>query len=241
MKESILFKSISYDTIYFKSGETLKNTYPLFTDAEYSHSSDNIQQLIEPELIKWLLSNNSFKSLLAMELGVNSIVNIQSGVIKPIFSNISEGEIDILIIYGINQYKSISIECKRINEKLNKNAELVFNRKDIGKISTQANRNRKLGFSKNYVCIIVEVNGSKTNEVNPFYRNMSDDTLTKVINFPGRDELHEDIGIIIIEVVQMLNKSYNSACAINLCVLKHAKEQEQPSTLTEKIISLSFR
>ena len=233
-KEYIEFKYVISDTLFLPMNEQLQESYLLFQNG-INASLEKIIRQEEKKIIQWLIHNENFKYLLFEHLELHSEPFISLETIEPIFSNISEGEIDIIIIPKDSSTNTISIECKRIVEKIGNDGELIFNRKYIEKISSQANRNFDLGFNKNYVCFIIEVDCREPLETNVLFQSSSDNTLKTVANFPGRDKLKNEIGIIIVEIVQLTNKSFKNTSKISLGILKQSTEQEQPKELTKKI------
>lgn len=214
MKNSLRFKFIAFDSVRLPSGIPLDRPYSFFT---------MVRNLLLTELE---IKQNPFYKLAVKE----PIINDQKE--KP-------GDIDILICKTQEPHKAIAIECKRVkvttvdmeNDKVNKIS-------NVGNGVQQANSLCKLGFHRTYLAILVEVAGKNRKEYNILSRGSSPVTLEKVYDFPYRDNLHKDVGVIFIEITQPTGKHIDNMVIVGICIDKEAGQIEQSSNLTNRINEL---
>jgi hypothetical protein len=122
--------------------------------------------------------------------------------------------------------KAIAIDTEK--EKVNKIDS-------IGDGVIQANALHNLGFHRTYLLILVVIDGRNKTDYNVLCRGLSNITFERVYDFPLRDKLNEDVGVIFIEISQPTGKSIDSMARVGICIDKEAKRLEQPLNLTNRI------
>jgi hypothetical protein len=53
--------------------------------------------------------------------------------------------------------------------------------------------------------------------------------------FPGRAELHDDVGILFIEIVQPSRLSIDRQATVRVCVYRRAERRDQHDAVTNRI------
>jgi hypothetical protein len=102
-------------------------------------------------------------------------------------------------------------------------------------------------FFQTYLAIITEFEASGQDERNIPSRGVrshttplrGDDTKTttfqQIVEFPGRAELHDDIGIVHIEIVQPSRLSIYKRATVAVCVFRRTEKREQGNDVTNRI------
>jgi len=237
MITTLTFKGIAFDTN--KIGPTISASYPFFTDYPMVEE-ERVTQQKEEQIVSWLFSQTQVKELIFTELRIQNPC-FSLNVVDPIIDNPNKkpGDIDILICEQRQPHRAIALECKRVkviaadmeNDKVNK----IDN---IGNGVKQANALREIGFHRTYLAILIEVEGKNRVEYNTLCRGPSPTTFKKVYDFPFRDKLHKDVGVIFIEISQPTGKSIDSMAGVGICIDKEAGRLEQPDYLTNRINTL---
>lgn len=192
----------------------------------------------EEDVIKWLM-NSPAKKLLMDELSVDEDSFIAWSVTRPIIENTQEkpGDIDILICEGQSPEHAIAFQCKPVSVvAFNQDEDDVNKIPDIKEAVLQANKQRdKLGFYKNYLVIIIKAYGRKRTGSNVLFRGPTSETLKRIYEFPQRESLHDDVGIVFIEIVQPTGKSFNKMVQVGVCLDKEAAVLNQTPNLTNRV------
>lgn len=103
----------------------------------------------------------------------------------------------------------------------------------------QINKQREsLAFHRNYLLIIGQVFGRNFTRENTLFRKARPETQEQIYEFQHRESLHEDVGIIFVEIVQPTGKSYKQQVNVCICIDKEAARLEQRADLTNRIKDL---
>src|SRR2546425_5381704 len=87
----------------------------------------------------------------------------------------------------------------------------------------QANfQRRNLGFHRNYLMIIIETYGRSRSTNNVLFRGPTNETWHEIYQFPWRENLDSDIGIIFVKVTQPTGKTFNTMSLVGVCLNKEA-------------------
>lgn len=97
---------------------------------------------------------------------------------------------------------------------------------------------QKLGFHRNYLMIVIETYGRQRTGSNVLFRGPSRDTFSAIYQFPRRESLHADVGVIFVTVSQPTGKSFNEMSVIGVCVDQEAARLDQTNHLTNRVIEL---
>lgn len=192
----------------------------------------------EEEIVRWIL-NSPARGLLLEELGVAPDSFMDYSVGRPVIENPQEkpGDIDVLICDGGRAERAIALQCKPVSVvAFNEEEDDVNKLRDVRNAVLQANKQRdRYGFYKNYVTVIIKAYGRKRKGENTLFRGPSQETTAEIYEFPQRESLHGDVGIVFIRIVQPTGKSYNRRVNIGVCVDKEAAALSQPTRLTNRI------
>ena len=130
---------------------------------------------------------------------------------------------------------------------MNAGQDKINKLQDIAGGVCQANKlyNGPFAFFQTYLAIITEVAASGQDEnipnrgVRPYTTPQRGDTRTttfrQIVEFPGRAELHNDVGILFIEIVQPSRLSIDKQATIRVCVYRRAERRDQRDSVTNRI------
>jgi hypothetical protein len=245
MKKILEFKTIAIDTLTFRAGTAIHagETFTMYSGYD-DLDDDDVTKEGEGEILRWLIESNA-KDLLLGELNVGSSAFIAQSVKQPIVENPQgkPGDIDLLICDDYQAERAIAIQCKRVKVRaLNQTDDDLNKLSDITGGVTQANFQRSnLGFHRNYLMIIMEADGRRRDENNVLFRGPSQETFKAVYEFPRRESLHDDIGVIFVDISQPTGKSFHKMSVVGVCLDKEASRLDQPPRLTNRVKEMMLR
>jgi hypothetical protein len=239
MREYLVFDCMCTDSLSFNSREfSPDKSYKLFTPKDEG-IEDKVTNEDEEQILKWLMSTKGRNLLLnKLQLSQNALMSFS--VRKPVVENPKYSDIDLILCESEFPELSIGIQCKRVKiESLNENQDEINKLPDIKKAVVQVNKQREnLGFHRNYLVIIGQIFGRKFSHENTLFRKARPETRQRIYDFPQRESLHEDVGIIFIEIGQPTGKSYTKQVNICICIDKEAARLDQTANLTNRIKEL---
>lgn len=240
MDKLLPFSFIAYDTKTLSSGSIIK-TLDFFKDVnEYAPS---VTEYIEIEITKRFFDIPEAKELLYKELCVSNdfsyklnfqTSNISNYIKKP-------GDIDIIICDKNKPQEPIAIEVKIFKAKLDENGEANFKgrmTRNFKKGVEQANGLKNIRFYNSYLLLLIEVDGRDNHVNNLISRNLNNRNFKKIYNFPYKENLCQDVGIIYIEVIQPTDSTIERTGMIAINIERKANKIIQPSDLSTKINNL---
>lgn len=244
MSNSLIFRFKSCDDICLPANTLIPagSEFVSFTDYDVLQE-DRVTEVPESRIIRALFSSSA-QDLIFPELGVSKNSSIFYDVREPVVQfGQQPGDIDVLIADGGRADLAIALQCKRVKVLALNHDEDKANKIDsIAGGVRQANLQRStFGFYRNYLVIIIQTVGKLRTRNNTLARGPSRDTLKKVYHFPQRESLHEDIGIVFIEITQPTGKSWTRMAQIAICVDQDAHRLEQPARLTNRIQELMHK
>lgn len=233
------FRTIAIDSHFMPAGIAAGETIDFFRAGDYEEEEViTRKKRSEEEIVKWILDSPA-RGLLLEELGVAPDSFVDYSVGQPVIENPQEkpGDIDIMICDGGRAERAVALQCKPVSVvAFNEKEDDVNKLRDVKDAVLQANKQRdRYGFYKNYVAIIIKAYGRNREGENTLFRGPSEKTTAEIYEFPQRESLHSDVGIIFIRIVQPTGKSYNRRVNIGVCVDKEAAPLSQPARLTNRI------
>lgn len=240
MKNYLVFDCVNSDTLFFNAGQTIHagESFRLFTP-EDTGIEDKVTHQSEEQILQWLVSSSG-GDLLLDKLGLSRNALRAFSVRNPVVDNQHHSDIDLILCESELPQFSVGIQCKRVKiESLNEREDDVNKLPDVKKAVVQVNKQREIfGFHRNYLLIISQIFGRNFTEENAIFRKARPETRHKIYEFPQRESLHEDVGIIFVEIGQPTGKSYKTQVNICLRVDKEASRLDQPPSLTNRIKEL---
>lgn len=237
MKIYLAFNTIIIDT------QSISGT--LSSPIEFFNADDHVEEDLitqggkhEEEIIKWLLGTR-WKKLLLDELGISLNPFIDYSVERPVVEDTQKppGDIDLLICEDHVAEHAIAFQCKAVKvTALNQDQDEVNKIPDLRQAVDRVNKQRdKFGFYKNYLAVIIKSYGAKRREYNSLSRGPTKESFKQIYEFPQRESLNSDVGLIFILIIQPTPKSYNRFVEVGICLEKEASILDQPTRLTGRI------
>lgn len=238
MKELLAFKTRTVDTLALRKGMTINagQSFTLYQDYP-GYDDDDVTTQSEDMIVRWLLA--SWRDLLLGELGVSPndffAVSVRDPVIER--GQSKPGDIDLLICEENRPDLAIGIQCKRVKVRALSPEQDDYNKlPDVGGGVKQANfQRRNLGFHRNYLMIVIETYGRSRSTNNVLFRGPTNETWHEIYQFPWRENLDPDVGIIFVKVTQPTGKTFNNMSLVGVCLNKEAARLDQSSNLTNRI------
>jgi hypothetical protein len=237
MKRTLAFNFRANDSIFLRAGTTLRagERLSFFTDNP-GLDEDDVSVPDEAKIMNFILASSD-RDLILGELGFNSDSFVRCGVTRPIITDPSKkpGDIDALICERGRPDQAVALQCKRVKVRDNQRVNKLGNITDA---VVQANRQREIGFCRNYLAILVVTDGRSRTENNVVFRGPTPETFSRIYDFTRNQSLHEDVGLMFIELTQPTGKSFRRMNDIGVCIDKEARLLQQSPALTNRIRDL---
>jgi len=241
VQSTIQFRCVVYDTFSALPGAAIDRARLFAGDGPESDEMVTAQG--EADIVEWLLRTRQARELLLAELGLPMATYAQAGIIEPLLEKNRTkppGDIDLLLVPDMAH--PISIQVKRIPiiaESTEKDRTVGKGRLgNITHLVKQANGSRDIGFHLNYGMIVTEVYGVERSDYNFAFRGSSPGMFRRVYHMTWDQPVHDEVGIIFMEIAQPTKTSVDDAGVVGVCVNKRAKPVEQPAGLTTRVRQL---
>jgi hypothetical protein len=231
------WRCIPYDSINLNS---YIRSYEYFLNEDKTILFDNATKRPEQKVVKWIFEKSltTLRYLVYEELNLSNEYKHYLECREYILDyRYDESDIDILLVNDKSPHLSHAFQVKKLTIDLFKDGFSVFKRlNQVEKGITQANEVfKKYKFYKNYLMLVVIINGIDKKDVNQIFRQPSSKELYKhIYSLKNFNELNENIGIFAYEITQPTNLSIDRRGTILSKLLKYPKPIEQPSFLTER-------
>jgi hypothetical protein len=243
------FRQLSFDTTHYPPGTTVSSHVTMFAPDPYVICEMTpVTQLDERSLVRWLMLVSDVRSMMFEALGRSSGAFYQPEVVEPFYAP-GEGEIDLVICERGAPHEALVIEAKRVKvEIVNAERDEVHKIREVAKGVHQANTlYRRFGFFQHYLAVITAVDASDQTDSNIPCRGLRSDTadlfddrktFTRIVDFPKRDDLKPEIGIIFMEVVQPSRIAIDRRATFRVCVQHPANARQQADSVTRNVALL---
>lgn len=235
MKTYLTFKTVIFDTEFLRPGP-IPASRDFFIDTSDNEESATIYP--EQRIISWLFNMHEARNLILSELRIGKDCLFRFGVTEPVIKNRNSkpGDVDILLCPQKQPNKAIAIECKRVKVKAISSVNDKINKiEGVGNGVIQANSLRSIGFYQTYIAIFIISDGRERREFNTLSRGAAPSTFSRIYDFPLRDGIDSEVGVMFVEIVQPTGKRIDRMGKVAVCVDQYAKYQEQPTELTSRI------
>ncbi len=239
----VFFRFNSFDSAELPQKIPAGYTSTFFCDS-VSEGATSVTYEVEKAIVRWFFSKEFLRQTFLEELRLHIHCRIFFEVDKPIITdrNKKPGDIDVLICEATAPDRAVAIECKRVKCIIQQNGNETVNKiGDIRDAVYQANALQSMGFYKTYLAVFIEVDGRNRRDLNFLGRGLSDEKFKELYDFPLRDKLHKNVGIIFIEIVQPIDRLVNRAAHAAIGILRDALPQEQSSSLVNRICEFHHR
>lgn len=240
MKSLMIFHEVAFDSRLIRAGTTFNrgDTLKFFDTEDTENDADVVTKQHEEALVRWLVDSPA-RELILTHLGARPDSFVACGVKHPVVESPQSkpGDIDLMVCDLERPDRTIGLQCKRVKVTAHSQDEDDVNRlPDVGGGVRQANLQRdKFGFYRNYLAVLIEVDGRARTQSNVLFRGTTQKTFSRIYDFPHRERLHEDVGVIFVEVSQPTGKSFTDKAVVSICIDHEAARLEQPTHLTNRI------
>lgn len=246
--ENLTYRQISFDTAHIAPGHPVKATFFEAAPYAYVDGSTRVTEFDEKTIVRWLMLCPPSRHIILEELGLPATAFYQPEVVRPFYSP-GEGDLDLILCPQLWPREALALECKRVKvESVNAGQDKINKLQDVAGGVRQANKlyNGPFAFFQTYLAIITEVEASGQAERNIPNRGVRSDTtpqrgdtstttFRQIVEFPGRAELHDDVGILFIEIVQPSRLSIDKQATVRVCVYRRAERRDQHDGVTNRI------
>jgi hypothetical protein len=253
MGEHLIYRQTSFDSARVsRPDRPFKATFFEAAPYPYVDGSSRVTEFDEKPIVRWLILFPVSRLLILEQLELPPDAFYKPEVVQPFYVP-GEGDIDLILCPRLSPHQALALECKRVKvESVNAGQDKINKLQDVAEGVHQANKlyNGPFAFFQTYLCIITEVEASAQDErnvanrgVRPHTTPVRGDTKTttfrQIVEFPGRADLHNDVGIIFVEIVQPSRLSIDTQATVRVCVYRRAQKRDQLDSVTKRIIEVS--
>jgi hypothetical protein len=236
MEKNLLFQFKAFDA---------KTVFPGPHWTEFFVDDDSPGQLSataisEGEILKWILNSPAQDLFLsALEITTQDFVAFE--VKKPLIedSQSKPGDIDLFLCEKTAPNRSIAVQAKRVKVTYEESDKYKINKLDgIRELVEQANGTRELGFHRAYCVVLIVIDSRAQRQLAPHCRFMGRDSFQRVFAFPQRESLHDDVGVVFVEIAQTTGRSIDDTAIVAVSVDRRATYLDQWATMTDRVKQL---
>ena len=228
MRHYVSFISHIYDTQFINKEPSISFFIEQFEGAP------SATREVEKRLVRWLFNFNISRQLILPALDLATNTPAQFEITHPF----SEREFDVLVCNPIKPQYAVAIECKRVKIKAESfEHNDVTKLEGVGKGVKQANELLKVGFYRTFLAVIIVVDGRGRTDYGMHTRGVTTQQFEKIYDFPRRDSLHNDVGVLFIEVIQTTDAPLSKTGCVAVGLDKKAIQQDQSASITNKVRS----
>jgi hypothetical protein len=203
----------------------------------------------EQEIVRWVLLCDPARRLLFEALGgFAPEAFYKPEVVQPFFDP-GKGDLDVLVCNRNRPQEAAAIEIKRVKVTVLDMENDRLNKLEDARVGVrQANRlYDTLGFFRSYLGILSVIDASRQDDFNIPCRGINSasksnygdvTTFKRIVEFPNREDLKPEIGIVFIELVQPSGLSINTRVTFRVCVHHPASSRTQSTTATNRVVLL---
>jgi len=231
MKRQMIFRQLYYDRQLIDGA-----TISFFTESNDQDAS--VTLMSEDQAIRWLFNNSPIKDIFIDGFFLEPSYVVPFFGLREPFTDVHKkpGDIDLLLVDERFPNSTIAFECKRVKAiSIDADNAKVNNINGIRHGVIQANKYQSLGFHKSYLMIIMLEDSRTLDAGNAMMRNSKSEDVEKIYEIPWNEKLHDDVGIVFVNVTQPTGKHYNSMGGIGFCIDKPAQSLDQTIEMTNKV------
>ena len=194
----------------------------------------------EAELAQWLFTAFAPSQLIASELGLIPEMQLAFGIDAKILAPTARGpgDSDVLAVNATCPEQTVSIEVKRVKMSSDSYLTSQANKlQGLQKGSNQVGLLREIGFHRSYLLVAVVADGREQTKVNFAFQGPTSTLVKAVKEKLCSISFHPDVGVVVVEVTQPVDKSIQDSGAIGIWTHQRASMIQQPLELTAKIAS----
>ncbi len=173
----------------------------------------------EAQLTRWLFTGFAPIRQLALKFGLTPGTQLYFGADpRTLWKDArGPGDIDVLAIDPARPEYALAIEVKRVKMPASSYWTSMPNKLEgIDKGREQVERLRQIGFHRNYLLIAVVADGRERADVNFASRGPTPELIKAVRGKLHSLEFHPDVGVVVVEVTQPVDKDICDAGAVGI-------------------------
>ena len=233
MPRRIELNAVAYDTQPLVQGQASSVFF-----ADRPKEAEDETGRSESDLVDWIIAQRQPFSILLRTLGLPDHASAATHVTTPFLSgtDAKPGDIDLLLCSRVSPHRAVGIEFKRVRVRGMVGEGQRLNRlTNIGHAPSQVNGLHHLGFSQTYLGVVAVVHDLTDPQRNFLWRGTTETTLSRVVEFVEALPLHEDVGILYVEIAQPLEASIEKSGMVSAGIFRRANVVEQPHDLTARV------
>lgn len=200
-----------------------------------------VTDVYEDKLTRWLFTALASSNLLASELDLSSGMQLtfmaDTQTLAPTARG--PGDIDVLAVNARCPEYAVAIEVKRVKMPSDSYLTSQPNKvQELRKGCVQVGLLREIGFHRSYLLVAVVADGREQAELGFAFRGPTPALVRAVKEKLRSLDFHPDVGVVVVEVTQPINKDIHDAGAIGIWTHQRASAIQQNSELTTRIASL---
>jgi hypothetical protein len=195
----------------------------------------------EVQIVTWILADERRRGLFFSKMTMASGL-WEDSIPDREFSGSScpkGGDIDFVMLEGNSPKHAICIEFKRVKVRIDSDGkERINHLPGLDELVKQGNLRQSHGFYKSFICGVAVIDSHEYRTPNVFTRGMQSTEIQRFYGLAGISGLHNDVGVLLIEISQPTGKHIDEMSGFGVCVVKQAGVLEQSPRLTEDLTRL---
>lgn len=208
-----------------------------FRDSGVEDSS-SVVDVHEAEIIRWLLGHPEARRLLYSQASLDPISGDWFSVGRPLIekANAKPGDVDWLCVSAKQPHLAVAFECKRVKVRTDERGDDRVNKiEELGRGVAQASGLADMGFHRSFFMVIVQSDGRTRRDMSQVFRGATAGTFSIIYDFPQRESLNDDVGVVFVEIVQPTGRAIGEMAYVGVCVDRPARPREQSARLTSRV------
>jgi len=196
--------------------------------------------------VKWLVNNLQARLLLWDQLRRFPDAFFATEVKDPFYGP-REGDIDLLVCNPGAPHQAVALECKRLKvEVVDDGTDWINKLEEVGEGVRRAKKlYEQFSFFQTYFAVISAIDAANRTNLNIPCNGITSEsvpnwdtsttTFRNIVQFPRREELPTEIGIVFIELVQPSGRRFEQQGTLRICVHYPATTRPQRTADTRKV------
>jgi len=148
------------------------------------------------------------------------------------------GDIDVLVVDETRPQYAVAIEVKRVKMPAESYWTSQPNKlQELEKGCTQVGLLREIGFHRSCLLVVVVADGREQTTTSVAFRGPTPSLVKAVKETLSSLTFHPDVGVVVLEVTQPMDKNIDDAGAIAIWTHQEVSEIEQSPELTAAIVT----